>query len=88
MKLNIRAFAIAQTVAAAILFIVCALFFGLFSDASMNFTKYAFHTDLSGIMKPFDFGGFIVGLLVFSLGFGLLSLAAASIYNSLTKNAA
>lgn len=86
MKLDVRAYAIAQAIAAAILFIVCAFFVGFLPDASLKFTKYAFHTDLSGIMRPLDFGGFIVGLLVFSVGFGLLSLAAASIYNRLTTN--
>lgn len=88
MKLNIRAFAIAQTVAAAILFIVCAFFVGFLPDATMSFTKYALHADLSGIMRPFNLGGFIVGLLVTSIGWGLLSLIIASVYNSLTKNAA
>ena len=88
MKLNIRAFAIAQTVAAAILFISCAFFVGFLPDATMSFTKYALHADLSGIMRPFSFGGFIVGLFVVSIGWGLLSLIMASVYNSLTKNAA
>jgi hypothetical protein len=82
MKLNIRAFAIAQTVAAAILFIVCAFFVGFLPDASMSFTKYALHADLSGIMRPFNLGGFIVGLLVVSIGWGLLSLIMASVYNA------
>lgn len=88
MKLNIRAFTIAQTVAAAILFIGCAFFVGFLPDATTSFTRYALHTDLSGIMRPFSFGGFIVGLLVVSIGWGLFSLIVASIYNSLTKNAA
>lgn len=88
MKLNVRAFAIAQTVAVAILFTVCAFFVGFFPDATTSFTKYALHADLSGIMRPFSLGGFIVGLLVVSIGWGFLSLIMAGIYNSLTKNAA
>ncbi len=59
MKLNIRAFALAQTVAAAILFIVCAFFVGFFPDAAMRFTRYAFHADLSGIMRPFSVSGLV-----------------------------
>jgi hypothetical protein len=86
MKLNIRAFAISQTVAVAILFTVCAFFVGFLPDATISFTKYALHADLSGIMRPFSFGGFIVGLLVVSIGWGLLSLIIASVYNNLTKN--
>jgi len=88
MKLNIRAFVIAMTVAAAILFGVCSFFVGFLPDATTSFTRYAFHADLSGIMRPFNVSGFIVGLLVVSIGWGLLSLIMASIYNSLTKNAA
>jgi uncharacterized membrane protein YhdT len=87
MKLNIRAFAIAQAVAATILFIVCAFFVGFLPDATTSFTKYALHADLSGIMRPLSFGGFIIGLLVVSIGWGLFSLIMASVYNSLTKNA-
>jgi hypothetical protein len=87
-KLNIRAFAIAQTVAAAILFVVCSFFVGLFPETAVNLARYALHTDLSGIMRPFSVSGFIVGLLVVSIGWGILSLIMASVYNSLTKNAA
>ena len=88
MKLNIRAFACAQTVTVAILFVVCSFFVRFLPDQTLSFTRYALHTDLSGIMRPLSIGGFIVGLLVTSLGWGLLSLIMASIYNSRaeTKN--
>lgn len=88
MKLNVRAFAIAHTVTAAILFGVCSFFVGFLPETTAGFTRYAFHADLSGIMRPFSVSGFIVGLLVVSIGWGLFSLIIASIYNSLTKDAA
>ena len=88
MKLNIRAYAIAQTIAAAILFVVCSIFVGLLPETAVRLARYALHTDLSGIMRPFSVTGFIVGLLVVSIGWGLLSLIMATVYNSLTKNAA
>lgn len=88
MKLNLSAFAIAHTITAAILFGVCSFFVGFLPDATTSFTRYAFHADLSGIMRLFSVSGFIVGLLVVSIGWGLFSLIIASIYNSLTKNAA
>ena len=81
MKLNIRAFVCAQTVTVAILFVVCSFFVGFLPDQTLSFTRYALHTDLSGIMQPLSIGGFIVGLLVTSLGWGLLSLLMASVYN-------
>ena len=88
MKLNIRAYAIAQTVAAAILFVVCSVFVGFLPEASVEFTRYALHTDLSGIMRPINVSGFVVGLLAVSIGWGFLSLIMASVYNGLTKSAA
>ena len=88
MKLNIKAFAIAHTIIAAILFGVCSFFVGFLPDATTSFSRYAFHTDLSGIMRPFSVSGFIVGLLVVSIGWGLSSLIMASIYNSMTNSAA
>ena len=88
MRLNIRAFTIAMTVAAAILFGVCSFFVGFLPETTVSFTRYAFHADLSGIMRPFSGSGFIVGLLVVSIGWGLLSLIMASLYNSMTKNVA
>jgi hypothetical protein len=81
MKLNIRAFACAQTVIAAVLFALCSFFVGFLPEQTSGFTRYALHTDLSGIIRPLSIGGFIVGLLVTSLGWGLSSLIMASIYN-------
>jgi len=81
MKLNLKAYATAHAITAAILFAVCSFFVGFLPDQTLNFTRYAFHTDLSGIMRPLSIGGFIVGLLVTSLGWGLLSLIMAGIYN-------
>jgi len=87
-KLDIRAFAIAQTVTAAIPFVICSFFVGLLPETAVSLARYAFHTDLSGIMRPFSVSGFIVGLLVVSVGWGCFSLIMASVYNSLTKNTA
>ena len=81
MKLNIKAYATAHTITAAILFAICSFFVGFLPDQTLSFTRYAFHTDLSGIMRPLSIGGFIVGLLVASLGWGLLALIMAGIYN-------
>ena len=88
MKLNLKAYAIAQALTAATLFVVCSFFVGFLPEPTSNFTRYAFQTDLSEIMRPLNIGGFIVGLLVTSLGWGLLSLIMASFYNGgiKTKN--
>jgi hypothetical protein len=88
MKLNIRAFTIAMTVAAAILYLICSFFVGFLPETAVSLARYAFHADLSGIVRPLNLSSFVVGLFVLSIGWGLLSLIMASIYNSLTKNAA
>lgn len=87
-RLNVRAVAVGQTFVGAVLFLVCSLLVALFPEATAKFTGFAFHTDLSGIARPVSFGGFLVGLVVFSLGFGLVSALAAGVYNNLTKDAA
>lgn len=43
---------------------------------------------VSGVMRPFGVSGLIIGLLILSIGWGLLSLIVASVYNRLIKNAA
>ena len=86
-KLDVRAFASAQTVGAAILYVVCSFFVGLMPAAAARLAGYVLHADLSGLMRPLSVSSFVVGLLVVSIGWGLLSLFMASVYNSLTKNA-
>lgn len=88
MKLNIRAFTIAMTVTAAILYLACSFLVGFLPETTVSLARYAFHADLSGIMRQFSAGGFVTGLLLVSVGWGLLSLIMASIYNRLAKNAA
>ena len=88
MKLNIRAFAISQTVAAALLYVVCSFFVGFLPETAVSLTRYAFHADLAGIMRPFSVSGFFVGLLILPIGWGFLSLIMARVYNSLTRSAA
>lgn len=83
MVLNSGAFAIAQAAAAAVLFIVCSFLVAFLPDVTVGFTRYAFHTDLSGAMSPVGAGGFLVGLLVVSVGWGLLALLVAHVYNAL-----
>lgn len=85
-RLNVRAVAVTQTFIGATLFLFCSLLVFFFPKAAAKFTGFAFHTDLSGMTRPITFEGFIIGLLVFSLGFGLVSALASGMYNNLTKD--
>lgn len=87
-RFNIRAVAITQTVVGAVLFLVCSLLVFFLPEATAKFTAFAFHADLTKVMRPLSFSGFIIGLFAFSLGFGLVSALAAGVYNNLTKNTA
>jgi hypothetical protein len=86
--LNSGAFATAQAVAAAALFIICSLLVAFLPDATVRFTQYAFHTNLSAAMSPVGVGGFCVGLLLVSVGWGLFAWLVASVYNRLASGAA
>ena len=86
MKLNTSAFTIAQMVAAAIFYVVCSLFVSISPTRAMSILGNLFHMDLSGTMRTFSLGGVIVGLLVSTIGWGLLSLIMVRTYNSLIRN--
>lgn len=85
MKLNSRAFAIAQTVAAAILYILCSALIALSPDAAGSIYQNVLHMPISSGIMSITLMGFFVGLLAVSIGWGLLSLVAAKIYNSMVK---
>ncbi len=87
-KFNPRAVAVTQAVVGAFLFIVCSLLVVFLPEATAKFSVFAFHADLTGVMRPVSFVGFVVGFFAFSLGFGLVSALAAGLYNNLTKDAA
>jgi hypothetical protein len=73
-------------VAAAIFYVVCTLFVSVSPTTAMGVLNNLFHMDVSGTMRAFSLGGFIVGLFVSTIGWGLLSLIMVSIYNRLIRN--
>jgi hypothetical protein len=40
-----------MTIAAAILYVVCSFLVGFLPETTASLARYAFHADLSGIMK-------------------------------------
>jgi hypothetical protein len=83
MTLNPKVFALAAGLATAVLYAVCALVVAIAPGPSTAFVSYITHLDLAGLARPISGGGFLVGLLTFSvyaaIGFGL----AAWFYNRL-----
>lgn len=81
MKLNIKAIAIAEAVVGAALFILCELAFALAPDATLSALKYLTHIDWSSVAIPVSWGGFITGLVVFTIFTAVVGAVWAWIYN-------
>ena len=86
MKLNIKAVAIAEAIVGAGLFILCRLAFAVAPDATLAALKYLTHIDWSSVTMPVTLGGFISGLLVFTILIAIVGGIWASIYNVVASN--
>ena len=77
MKLNIRAVVIAETVIGAVLFILCRIAFLVAPNATLAALKYLTHIDWSPLTMPvtMTWGGFILGLIVFSFFIAIVGAA-------------
>lgn len=89
MKLNIKAVVIAETIIGAVLFILCRIAFIVAPDATLAALKYLTHIDWSPVTMPvtMTWGGFILGLIVFSIFIAIVGAAWAWIYNRFASEA-
>ena len=85
MKLNIKAVATAEAVIAGALFVLCRLAFALAPEATLAALKYLTHIDWSGVAMPVNWGGFLSGLVLFTVFTAVLGAAWAWIYNLLAR---
>ena len=85
MKLSVKAIAIAHGAVAGILFVLCRLVFTLAPEGTLAAMKYLFHTDWSSVAMPMTWGGFSLGLVLFTAFAALVGAAWASIYNRLAS---
>lgn len=81
--LDSLALGLAAASVAALLFTLCALFVALAPDATVAFASDMIHLDLSGLARSLTWGSFVVGLLCWTFGTGLVFAAAAALYNRL-----
>ena len=81
MKLNIGAVVIAEIIAVAIAFALCALVVAAAPDLAASFTRYALHIDLAGISRQVSWGGFFTGLISISVFLGGVAAIWAWLYN-------
>ena len=85
MKLDTRAFAIAASIIAAALFLICAFFVAVAPEATTRFAGHLIHVDLSGFTRTLSWGNFFGGLLCWTLGTALVTSALSLIYNRLAR---
>ena len=81
MKLNIIAIAIAEAVVGGALFILCSLAFALAPDTTLAALGYLTHIDWSTVAMPVSLGGFVIGLIVFTIFMALVGAVWGWIYN-------
>lgn len=85
MKLNIKAVAIAEAFVAGVLFVLCRLAFALAPEATLATLKYLTHIDWSSLVMPVNWGGFLSGLVLFTVFTAVVGAAWAWIYNLLAR---
>ena len=83
MRLDARAFSLAGGVAAAVLFIICALAVAIAPGPTTAFAGYLIHTDLSGMSRSLTVGSFVGGLIGWAVGTSLTFGLVAAVYNRL-----
>ena len=81
MRLELRAFAFAGGLTAAVLFTVCAVAVAVAPEATTAFAGSLIHADLSGIMRTLTWGNFVLGLVVWTGGTALVFGSIAAAYN-------
>ena len=66
---------------AALLFSLCALAVALAPEATVLLASDMIHLDLTGLARSLTWGSFVVSLLCWTFGTGLVFAAAAGLYN-------
>lgn len=85
MKLDIRAFAIASAIVAAVLFVLCAFFVAIAPKETTAIAGHLIHADLSGIMRSLTWGDFFGGLVCWTFGTAIVAGTVAWLYNRLIR---
>ncbi|MGH9366520.1 MAG: DUF5676 family membrane protein [Thermoanaerobaculia bacterium] len=86
MRLDTRAIALAVGLGTAIAWFVCTAIGALAPGPAVRLTGYLFHVDASRIPWSMSLGGFLAGLIVWSLVAALFAAVSVSLYNRLIKS--
>lgn len=83
MRLELRAFALAGGLTAAVLFTICAAAVAVAPGATTAFAGSLIHADLTGFMRTLTWGNFALGLVTWTLGTAVVFGFVAGAYNRL-----
>ena len=81
MRLEMRAFALAGGLMAAVLFTVCAAAVAIAPESTTAFAGTLIHADLSGIVRTLTWGSFTLGLVVWTGGTAIVFGLVAAMHN-------
>lgn len=81
MKIDSRILGLATALGVAGAFVICTLVVAIAPGSATAFLSYALHIDITGLARPVTWGGFLAGLLLTSVYFGVLVAAVGGIYN-------
>jgi hypothetical protein len=81
MKINIWPFSFSVGVVTALVFAICAFFVAVAPDATGAVFSYLLHIDLTGLVRPISWGGFVAGLVTVGVGTALCASVVAWLYN-------
>lgn len=87
MKIHALKFALAWAAAAAVVWLICALFVFSIPGPSMMMSRNMMHSDMGHWNWTFSLGGALIGTLLWSFLAGLFGWLVAIIYNALDGRA-
>lgn len=86
MKLDVRAAALAAGGIAGLVYVVCSAICVLVPESNVVYLTTGFlHIDITGLIRQFTLGTFVVGLLGWGLGTAFVAGAMAWLYNRLAR---
>lgn len=80
-NLDARAFGLAAATIAAVLTTICALGLAVAPRATTAVASTLVHLDLSEMSRSLTWGGYLSGLIAWTIGVGLVFWAAGTLYN-------
>lgn len=83
MNINANKFAVSSAITFTLLWVLCSIVVIALPQQSMSIMGFMVHSDMGPLQWNMQVGGFIIGLVVWSLSAGVTAWLLATIYNKL-----